>query len=229
MSDASKLAIGSVVPFDFGGLRVRVILRDGEPWWVAADVCAVLEIVNVSDALSRLDEHDIGQAEVVDSAGRRNPNARIVNESGLYELVIRSDKPAARPFRRWVTSEVLPAIRKTGSYAIAPRDDLDVVQGMIDAIRADRQRIAAVEDRQGIVESQLAGVIGRLDHWTALGYAKRNSLPTDTGFLQRLGRQASAIMRERGFERPERDDQRYGSVGSYPIDVLDAAVERLAA
>lgn len=227
MSHASKLAASdSLVPFDFDGSRVRVILRDGEPWFVAVDVATALGYEKSRNAIAQhVDNEDRSTAPNEGGGSDRI----IINESGLYALIFGSKLPAAKTFKRWITSEVLPAIRKTGSYAIAPRDDLDVVQGMIDAIRADRRRIAAVEGRQEDVESQLAGVIGRLDHFTALGYAKRNSLPTNTGFLQRLGRQASAIMRERGIERPERDDQRYGSVGSYPIDVLDAAAERLAA
>lgn len=107
-----------LVPFDYSGHEVRTITRDGEPWFVAADVCAVLEIKDASDAVSRLDQADRDRTPV--RSGGQNRQMWIVNESGLYDLIIRSDKPEARPFRRWVTSEVLPAIRKTGRYGVAP-------------------------------------------------------------------------------------------------------------
>jgi len=103
----------AVVPFEYGDVEVRTIVVDGEPWFVAADVCAVLGIANSRDALTRLDEADIRQTDV--RSGGQNRQVKIVNESGLCDLIIRSDKPQAKPFRRWVTSEGLPSIRKTGS------------------------------------------------------------------------------------------------------------------
>ena len=90
---------------------------DGEPWFVLADVCRELDIKNVSDAASRLDEDEKGIAQTDTLGGRQN--VRIINESGLYSLILRSDKPAAKKFKKWVTSEVLPSIRKTGGYSIS--------------------------------------------------------------------------------------------------------------
>ena len=94
---------------------VRTVLRDGEPWFVAADVCAALEISNTTDALKRLDadEQALGSIEGI---SRGNDSANLINESGLYSLVLGSRKPDAKRFKKWVTSEVLPAIRKTGGY-----------------------------------------------------------------------------------------------------------------
>lgn len=106
--------------FLYGSSNVRSVLVDGEPWFVAGDVCAVLGIVNVSDALSRIDPVSIGQTDVPNANGRLR-STNVVDESGLYELIIRSDKPDAVPFRRWITREVLPAIRRTGQFVPAPR------------------------------------------------------------------------------------------------------------
>jgi prophage antirepressor-like protein len=102
--------------FDFRGASVRTVTIKGEPWWVAADVCAVLEIENSRHAISRLEKDDVALADIIDSMGRRQ-KATVINEPGLYELLIRSDKAQARPFRRWVTKEVLPEIRRTGRYS----------------------------------------------------------------------------------------------------------------
>lgn len=92
----------------------RTLNIDGEPWFVLADVCRALDIKNVSDAASRLDDEDKGVAPADTLGGKQT--VRIINESGLFTLVLRSEKPEAKRFKRWVTSEVLPAIRKTGSY-----------------------------------------------------------------------------------------------------------------
>lgn len=109
-----------IIPFDFEENAVRVILRDGEPWFVAADVCRVLEIENSRDAVSRLDEdeRDMVNLNTVGSSDgiRGNPNATIISESGLYALIFTSRKEAAKRFRKWVTAEVLPALRRAGRY-----------------------------------------------------------------------------------------------------------------
>lgn len=106
----------NIIPFIFDTLPVRAVLRDGEPWFVAADVCAVLEISNSRDALSRLadDEKGVGNADTPGGVQQ----VGIVNESGLYALIFTSRKPEAQRFRRWVTGEVLPSIRKTGGYRL---------------------------------------------------------------------------------------------------------------
>ncbi|WP_220140246.1 BRO-N domain-containing protein [Kitasatospora acidiphila] len=104
-----------VIPFDFEGQEVRVVKVDGEPWWVAADVCAVLEIRNSRDALKNLDDDETGVETIYTSGGPQRLS--IINEPGLYSLVLRSRKPQARAFRRWLTHEVIPAIRRTGRYA----------------------------------------------------------------------------------------------------------------
>ncbi len=111
-----------VVPFQFGDNEVRTLLIDDEPWFVAKDVCDVLEHSNVSMALEMLDEDEKAKKSLGYS-GPGNPNTNIISESGLYTLIIRSNKPQAKAFRKWVTAEVLPSIRKTGGYSIADSGD----------------------------------------------------------------------------------------------------------
>lgn len=101
--------------FNYNDKQVRIIEKDGEPWWVLKDVCVVLEISDVRRVAERLDIDEWSQTPVTDSLGRKQ-NTYIINESGLYNVILRSDKPEAKPFRKWVTSEVLPAIRKHGGY-----------------------------------------------------------------------------------------------------------------
>lgn len=101
--------------FMFEGNQVRIINQDGEPWFVAKDVCAILEVGNTSDVVARLDDDEKG-IDFVDTLGGKQ-KMTIINESGLYAVVLRSDKSEARRLRKWVTSEILPSIRKHGAYA----------------------------------------------------------------------------------------------------------------
>lgn len=94
---------------------VRTFNQNGEPWFVAADVCRALDITNSRDALTRLDEDEKGVA-LIDTLGGKQGMAA-VNEPGLYSLVLGSRKPEAKAFKRWITHEVIPAIRKHGMYA----------------------------------------------------------------------------------------------------------------
>lgn len=108
--------MSTVIPFSFDAHAVRVVSRQGEPWFVLGDVCEVLDISNSRDASSRLDDDEKGVATTDTLGGAQEMN--VVNESGLYNLIFTSRKPEAKRFRKWVTGEVLPAIRKTGSYAL---------------------------------------------------------------------------------------------------------------
>lgn len=101
--------------FNFQENEVRIVDIGGEPWFVAKDVCDVLGIQQPVRAVENLDSDEVRKTHVIDSLNRQQ-ETYIINESGLYALVIRSNKPNARKFRKWITSEVLPAIRKTGSY-----------------------------------------------------------------------------------------------------------------
>jgi anti-repressor protein len=100
--------------FNFDGAALRTVSIDGEPWFVAADVCVALGIEQTRHALERLDDDERGVVSITTLGGPQKTGA--VNESGLYSLIVGSRKPEAKRFKKWVTSEVLPQIRKTGSY-----------------------------------------------------------------------------------------------------------------
>lgn len=104
--------------FQFEGRPLRVIDRDGLLWFVLVDVCRVLEIINVSNIAARLDDDEKDGVHIMDPIGRVQTTTAI-NESGLYSVILTSRKPEARRFKKWITSEVLPSIRKTGRYETA--------------------------------------------------------------------------------------------------------------
>ncbi len=139
----TNTAVSNVIPFDFRGHSVRAVTIDGEPWFVAADVCKILGQSNTTKALYSLDDDERSNFKL----GRQGM-VNIINESGLYTLTLRCDGAVkkgstAHTFRRWVASEVLPSIRKTGSYTdtsnkmatlmdeLIGMSELNVIKGLI--------------------------------------------------------------------------------------------------
>ena len=122
--------------FNFEGNETRIVLKNGVPWWVVVDVCEVLNLSNPSEAIKALDDDEKNTLRISEG-NRGNPNVSVINESGLYALIIRSNKPEAKKFRKWITSEVLPAIRKTGSYILKSKPDNE--------LELARQRLALQE------------------------------------------------------------------------------------
>lgn len=130
--------------FNFSGNDVRVIAKDGQPWWVAKDVCEVLEITNPTQAVNRLDEDERAMFNI----GRQG-ETNIINEPGLYSLILGSRKPEAKAFKRWITHDVIPAIRDTGTYSMVN------MSPELKAIIMHDQKIQAVEERIDLVEQKV--------------------------------------------------------------------------
>ena len=127
---------------------VRTVIREGEPWFVAADVCRALEISNNRDALSRLDDDEKGVA-LTDTPGGQQEMS-VINEPGLYTLVLGSRKPEARAFKRWITHEVIPAIRKHGGYLTPPTieellNNPDMIVELALRLKAEREKRVEAE------------------------------------------------------------------------------------
>lgn len=100
--------------FTYNSNEVRTVEMNGEPWFVLKDVCEVLGLTDTGRTAERLDPDELTRTTLV--SGGQNREMFVINESGLYNVILRSDKPEAKPFRKWVTSEVLPSIRKHGAY-----------------------------------------------------------------------------------------------------------------
>lgn len=169
----------SLMNFAFEDELCRVVIREGQPWFVAKDVCRVLGIVNYRDAVSPLDDDEKGVASTDTLGGEQD--MLIINESGLYTLVVRS-RPATTPgtvqhrFRKWVFGEVLPEIRRTGSYQATdavPDWDWEMIAGKLSLVREARlahgKKVSAAlwvtlglpmpeADKPNVVEAPTTGV-----------------------------------------------------------------------
>lgn len=141
--------------FDFKGSSLRTLTDEaGEPWFVAKDVCDILGMSNPSMAVTALDKDEVAQIDPKDYLGsenRSNQAVNIVSEPGLYKLIMRSRKPEAKEFQRWVTHEVLPAIRKTGGYIPTSESDSDediMARAVLVAQKTIKQKNQQIAEQQ---------------------------------------------------------------------------------
>lgn len=153
--------------------RVRVIMRCAEPWFVASDACDCLAISNARDALANIDDDDklkltkdeldtvVSNDGIKCSVDSRVQSLNLVSESGLYDLIMQSRKPEAKAFKRWITHEVLPSIRKTGGYSVAQPTIFDYARALIaekersDALEAQNKALTAERDEAIRTKAQI--------------------------------------------------------------------------
>ena len=210
---------------------VRTILVDNEVWVCAKDVCDILEIKNVTQAVQRLDEDERSMFNI----GRQG-NTNFINESGLYALIVRSDKKEAKPFRKWITSEVIPAIRKTGKY-----EEKKKPLTQAELILQQAQWMVEAESRINNIENNVIGLadtvedndksIKRLEnnqrrtvtsnHLTVIAYANIKGIKPKSYHAPSIGKKATKICREKDLLIGTTVDSRYGLINTYPVEVLD--------
>jgi prophage antirepressor-like protein len=146
--------------FQFEGKQVRTIVRDDQPWWVAKDVCSVLGYSNPRDAIKKHVDDDEKDGVAIRDATGRMQNAPVINQSGLYTLILRSRMPQAKAFKRWVTREVLPAIMRTGRYEhpqarfVKPYEDTHIEERMPGLKDWSEKYIALLESHVALLESR---------------------------------------------------------------------------
>lgn len=214
--------------FEYDGGSVRVAGSVESPLFVAADVCQALGIGDTSRAVERLDNDEKGMSSIRTPGGPQQ--MLCVTESGLYSLILGSRKPEAKAFKRWVTHEVLPAIRKTGRYAqdLSPAEQL-LAQAKMLVDQERRQQILEartenIEHRVATVEARQAQ--GAPDFFSVLAYFNLRQLRLDLQAAVEWGRVASSMSRSLGIPIGRISDPRFGLVNTYHIEVLDEVASR---
>ncbi|BAZ19033.1 prophage antirepressor (plasmid) [Calothrix sp. NIES-4071] len=142
--------------FNFESKEVRFVGTADKPEWIAVDVCAVLDIRNNRDALSRLDEDEKGVA-IIDTPGGKQELAT-VNESGLYSLTLTSRKPQAKRFKKWITRDVIPTIRRTGKYEL-PQVEVEAPQLPIPSLEEISTLLDLTLGKAGLDQKIVAGAL----------------------------------------------------------------------
>lgn len=170
--------------FEYDTHPVRTVERDGEPWFVLKDVCAALKMdtSKLKQVADRLDEDERGRYQIPTPGGMQE--TWIVNESGLYNVILRSDKPEAKPFRKWVTGTVLPSIRKHGGY-IAGQESLNDEDFLAKALVVAQKVLADREARISTLSVQNQIMQPKADYFDEL--VERNTLTNFRETAQQLG------------------------------------------
>lgn len=149
--------------WNYESSEIRTVQVNGEPWFVLADVCKVLELSTPARVAERLEKDEVSQTHTIDRMGREQKTT-IINESGLYTVILRSDKPQAKPFRKWVTSVVLPSIRKTGSYSVQQPNAFENLSPQLQVLIQMETRQKQIEARQAEQATALAGLEQKLQN-----------------------------------------------------------------
>lgn len=230
---------------EFGA--VRVLEKDGEPWFVAKDVCQCLDL-DLDSGARGLDE-DEKDLHIVQTLGG-GQKMSIISEAGMYSLILRSRKKEAKEFKRWVTHDILPSIRKTGSYSMAPKTYAEALR----ALAAEVEMREAVEQQKQLAERQrdeairTKAEIGNRREATAMATAsaavrQRDALADrmgegrkwktvkaipwlldvfapSRGMYSQVGRKLSEMSQRMGYPVHEVEDSAYGTVKAYHIAVI---------
>ena len=229
--------------------QVRVIERDGDLLFASVDICKCLSLENPSAACDRLDE-DEKQVVTRDFdpnlfLGSKAQVMTLVTEPGLYSLVLRSNKPEAKAFKRWITHDVIPSIRKTGAYQIAPKDYASALRALAAEVEqkelALAQRDEAIRTKAHFVEGRDAEMCGRVGGLTNANERLREQIGDSTnwkqakaipwlrkyfdvrinGFFGQLGKVLTRLSTNMGMETRTVEDMSWGVVKAYHITVIN--------
>lgn len=175
--------------FNFNNSEVRVIEKDGQPWWVGRDVCAVLDLSDARKSVNLLDEDERNTIPVADSMGRTQETL-VINEAGLYSLILRSRKSEAKQFKRWIMHDVLPSIRRTGGYVSDDDQFLETYLPFADEQTRSlfRSTLVTVRQQNELIKEQRA----EIDHKenVIIGLVDDIDLATKRQVLNRVVRKA---------------------------------------
>ena len=212
--------------FPVTGDSVRTLEVGGKLWFVGTDLAKVLNYRDGHTALRSVRDRNKGTQKVCTPSGQQE--CICVNEPGLYQLIMASQSDKAEVFQDWVTDEVLPSIRKTGSYAVIQLSPARRLLAMAQQLVDHEDQIAALAVHADEVNEHLRVNDARLDSiehnagtYTVLAYAKLQNIVVGSGAAARLGKLATRLFRERtGLEPAQVRDERYGLVNLYPENLL---------
>jgi prophage antirepressor-like protein len=220
----------------FEGKQIRMQLDEsGNPWWVAKDVCEALGFKKPDSAYKKVDADDKDEAHIKGIPPIQGEVVRqsmvIVNESGLYALIFQSHSDAAKKFKKWITSEVLPSIRKTGAYF---RKELTLDERLALALEVGvdaRKQLAdvrvAIQEVKSLAIQASSHNSANTGFMTIRGYCNVNGVKLSLKETQKFGRECSRLMRVSEQEVHRTDDEMFGKVNSYPVEILEQAFGNL--
>jgi prophage antirepressor-like protein len=222
--------MNELIKFDFKGNIVRTITIDNEPWFVAKDVCNIFAYVDTKQATrDHVEDEDKKLIQLSDiQEGVENTPSHmkgskiiIINESGLYTLIFGSKLEKAKIFKKWITSEVLPSIRKTGSYSVnqKPLSQIEILQQSINFLAEQQKQISEIDSRVKAIEERPA-INAPIEHFSIMGYCHNIGKQVSLERSRKLSYRCRSLCLELGLNIGKVSDSRYGTVNTYPLDVL---------
>jgi len=213
--------------------EVRVAVdENNEPLFCLSDVCKILGLDNSRQAKTRLDQKGVISIDTLTNGGVQKLD--FINEPNLYRLIFQSRKPEAEVFQEWVFSEILPSIRKTGSYTQKPLNSIDYLQMQLNLMKEHDERLAAIEQKRQKDERRFKNLENTAkrdeslkEYTTAVGFGILKGVSLDKIQCQRLGTKAAKISRSEGVLIVTIPDQKHGKVGTYRRDILEQAFNEL--
>ena len=223
--------------------QVRTIMgASNEPLFCLSDVCRALEMKRFR--IERLDKDVISNHPLQTAGGLQQ--VTFVNEDGLYDIVLDSRKPKAKKFRKWITSEVVPSIRKTGSYSVEQPKELSAAESLLQSVQllvAHERQIEILEhnqkNMQGAISSLYDKVYGmqfqtnmieqklnnEIDRYTVIGYCSAHNIPVTLTEASIIGGMCSRMCKKRNIPLEPIADRRFGKVNTYPSELIAEAIK----
>ena len=225
----------------FGQVRT-IMSASNEPLFCLSDVCRALEMKRFR--IERLDKDVISNHPLQTAGGLQQ--VTFINEDGLYDIVLDSRKPKAKKFRKWITSEVVPSIRKTGSYSVEQPKQLSAAESLLQAVQllvAHERQLAILEhnqkNMQGAISSLYDKVYGmqfqtnmieqklnnEIDRYTVIGYCTAHNIPMTLTEASIIGGMCSRMCKKRNIPLEPIADRRFGKVNTYPSELIAEVIK----
>ncbi len=225
----------------FGQVRT-IMSASNEPLFCLSDVCRALEMKRFR--IERLDKDVISNHPLQTAGGLQQ--VTFINEDGLYDIVLDSRKPKAKKFRKWITSEVVPSIRKTGSYSVEQPKQLSAAESLLQSVQllvAHERQLAILEhnqkNMQGAINSLYDKVYGmqfqtnmieqklnnEIDRYTVIGYCSAHNIPMTLTEASIIGGMCSRMCKKRNIPLEPIADRRFGKVNTYPSELIAEAIK----
>ena len=206
--------------------EVRVAVdENNEPLFCLSDVCKILDIANSRDAKTRLDLKGVATTDTLTNGGMQKLD--FINEPNLYRLIFQSRKPEAEVFQEWVFAEVLPSIRKTGSYTQKPLNSIDYLQMQLNLMKEQDRKIHELEDKTDEIHKEQLKTkhnINRLlsndRYMTIIAFMNLYGISQKGHHIPSLGKKAKKLSIEQGAFMGAVIDPRYGRVNTYDVEIL---------
>jgi prophage antirepressor-like protein len=223
--------MSEIMPYVFEGHQVRTSMLGDKPYFCLPDVCLVLSLQNSREVAKRLEENGVCTIDTLTVKGKQA--ITFVSEDNLYRVIFQSRKPEAERFQKWVFEDVLPSIRKTGSYQTKPMSAIDQYEAQVRAMLAGIEALRAVEAKQQALEEKTDRTDKRVGeiyahlsehdegYFAIRGWYNNRGCPLTEEAARNIGMIVSKYCRRNGIEVHRKSDAKWGHLNTYPIDVLE--------